>query len=417
MVEPDYPPVPVINSPTEGATFTNEDLILFDANGSFDPNGGPVTYQWVSSLSGDIGYEERVESMLRVGQHRITLWVEDAGGTRSSDSVNITVVQANRPPVVYITAPLEGERFEPGATVELNASYSSDPDGDNLTFSWTDSIDGVLATGVVASTVLSVGHHTITLTVNDGHHNVNAFVNVTVEEPPNLPPQVSISSPEPESTVKGVVKLTGLVADPEGGSVTVSYAIRVQEDWQPATVTGTTWTFDWDTTSLANGQYSVFVEADDGVNTNRIWAQYFVDNVPPENTPPEVEMVGPAPGVVKGAVHLEGLASDPDGDVIQRVEVRFGDGIWLTAVGGNAWTYEWDTTKTPNGPLKVHVRSWDGEDYSTEASYDFTVENPEPETDEGLSWTILLVAVVVIIVVVVLVWALVLRGPRQKSPR
>ena len=53
-----------------------------------------------------------------------------------------------------------------GATVTLVGSASSDPDGDPLTFTWTGPFDSL--TGVTVSPTLSIGTHTVTLTVDDG---------------------------------------------------------------------------------------------------------------------------------------------------------------------------------------------------------------------------------------------------------
>ncbi|NIP35071.1 MAG: hypothetical protein GWN18_09030, partial [Thermoplasmata archaeon] len=196
LVVPNYPPVPVINSPLEGQTFTNEELIVFDGNGSFDPLGDNITYHWVSSLSGDIGYEERVEALLRVGDHVIWLYVQDPEGARVGESVNITVVQANRPPIVYITSPIEGERFDPGEEVELNATYSFDPDGDELTFRWESDQDGYLGNRSELLVVLSEGPHLLSVTADDGKGlSSTAQVNVTVEPPEDRPPVITLSAP------------------------------------------------------------------------------------------------------------------------------------------------------------------------------------------------------------------------------
>ncbi|UCC93693.1 MAG: hypothetical protein JSW25_03250, partial [Thermoplasmata archaeon] len=403
LVVPNYPPVPVLNSPLEGQTFTNEDTIVFDANGSFDPNGDPVTYHWVSSLSGDIGYEERVEALLRVGEHQIWLWVEDTEGVRTGETVNITVVQANRPPVVYITAPIEGERFDPGETVTLDASYSFDPDEDVLTFSWTSDQDGNLGTEVIMNVTLSEGPHTISVTAEDGRGlSSTAFVNIRVEPPENLPPIITLTSPESNSTVSGLITVTGLASDPDGGSVVVRYAISMPEGWENADQDGNAWSFEWDTTAETNGQYSVFVEADDGEHTTRIFAQYFVDNAPPENQPPEVMLETPEPGKVSGTVTLRGLASDPDGDPITKVEVRFDSGLWQPATGTNIWSYVWETKDTPNGAVTVTVRAYDGEDWSEYMTYEFLVENEDDTTTDGGGDVMLYVLIAVVVVILAL---------------
>jgi len=408
LVEPNYPPVPVINSPLEGETYTNEDTIVFDGNGSYDPNDDPITYHWVSSLSGDIGSEEHMEARLRVGLHEIILWVTDDQGVRSETSVNITVVQANRPPIVYITDPLDGQRFESGDEVELNASYSFDPDGDELTFDWVSSVDGDLGTDPVVRVVLSEGSHAITLTVDDGRgFKVNATVNIIVVPPENKAPVVHLVAPASNSTVSGVVSISGTASDPEGVTLEVRYAVSLPQDWTEVTLEGSAWTFDWDTTVLDNQQYSVFVEASDGVHTTRIFAQYFVDNAPPENRPPTVDLESPASGTVRGTVSLKGLASDPDGDPISKVEVRFDSGLWQLATGGAIWTYQWNTKDMADGKVTVTVRAYDGEDYSEYESYEFTVDNGGTEPDGGTSWTLwALVGIVLVIIMLALVFLL-----------
>ncbi|MCK5254188.1 MAG: hypothetical protein KAQ96_14615 [Thermoplasmata archaeon] len=402
LVVPNYPPVPVLNSPLEGQTYTNEDVIVFDGNGSFDPNGENITYHWVSSLSGDIGYEEHMEELLRVGEHQIWLWVEDTEGVRSGETVNITVVQANRPPIVHITSPIEGQRFEHNEAVELNTTYSFDPDGETLTFEWGSDLDGYLGHESVVTVLLSEGTHMISVTANDGRGlSSTAVVNITVEPQGNIPPIIILVSPPSNTTVSGVVTVTGTASDPDGGPVTVRYAISTMVNWEDTTQEGMAWSFEWDTTALTNGQYSVFIEADDGEHTTRIFAQYFVDNAPPENQPPVVSLDSPEPGKVKGTVSLKGLASDPDGDPLTKVEVRFDSGLWQPASGTSIWTYQWGTKDVPNGPVVVTVRAFDGEDWSEYMTYDFEVANgdTEPTTDTDITLWALIGVVLVILVI------------------
>jgi hypothetical protein len=171
------------------------------------------------------------------------------------------------------------------------------------------------------------------------------------------------------------------------------------ENWMVADQEGTTWTFEWDTTTLSNGQYSVFVEADDGEHTTRIFAQYFVNNPPPENQPPEVMLDSPSPGKVKGKLSLKGLASDPDGDPITKVEVRFDSGLWQPATGTNIWSYQWETTETPNGDVTLTVRAFDGEDWSEYMTYQFQVDNDKDDTTDGGGDTMLYVLIVVVVVI------------------
>ncbi len=80
---------------------------------------------------------------------------------------------------------------ESSATVTLNGSNSSDPDGDVLNFVWSG-IFGTL-TGASPTTSLPLGLHLISLTVNDGMGGTDSdTVSVTVED--TLPPVVHAGS-------------------------------------------------------------------------------------------------------------------------------------------------------------------------------------------------------------------------------
>jgi hypothetical protein len=213
--------------------------------------------------------------------------------------------------------------------------------------------------------------------------------------------------------LKGTVTVRGLVSDPEGDAVTVRYAIGRPEGWQNASVADNGWSFSWDSTAVTNGQYSVFVEADDGTSSKRVWTQYFVDNPAPVNHAPTVELVSPTPGTVRGVVALEGLASDIDGDPIVEVQMRVDSGPWTTVTGKEAWSFSWDTRDYGNGARTLSLRSFDGELWSQVEDYRFTLDNPEGDGDGDGSSARVWMVVVIVIVVVAVALLLYLRGPRR----
>ncbi len=112
---------------------------------------------------------------------------------------------------------------------------------------------------------------------------------------------------------------------------------------------------------------------------------------------------------MKGTVSLKGLASDPDGDPITKVEVRFDSGIWQPATGTNAWSFSWDTKDMENGAVTVTVRAYDGEDWSEYQTYDYEVANVDDVTDGGIDWTLWVLVAVILVVIVVAVWFLMSR--------
>ena len=77
-----------------------------------------------------------------------------------------------------------------GAEVTLDGSGSSDPDGDPLFYSWSGPFG--IWTGQTIYPELSLGTHSITLTVDDGNGNTDTdTVNVTVMD--STPPSLSVS--------------------------------------------------------------------------------------------------------------------------------------------------------------------------------------------------------------------------------
>lgn len=91
----------------------------------------------------------------------------------------------NNPPVANAGPDQEIECAGPsGSSVTLNGLGSSDPDGDQLTYTWTWS--GGSATGVNPTIQLPLGTTPVTLTASDGKATSAATVNITVRD--SIPP-------------------------------------------------------------------------------------------------------------------------------------------------------------------------------------------------------------------------------------
>lgn len=116
----------------------------------------------------------------QTGTATIFVTVRDA---RSSSTTGfLLIVQTgNQPPIADASATprLFITSASTGALVTLDGSRSSDADGDPLTYVW--SVNGtVAAQGVVTSTILPAGAHTVTLTVSDGSATATDTLQVEV---------------------------------------------------------------------------------------------------------------------------------------------------------------------------------------------------------------------------------------------
>ena len=84
------------------------------------------------------------------------------------DSGSAYVYEFNQPPIADANGPYVAECASPsGASVSLDGSGSTDPDGDTLTFSWSDT--GIIfddATSPTPTATFPIGTTTVTLEVD-----------------------------------------------------------------------------------------------------------------------------------------------------------------------------------------------------------------------------------------------------------
>jgi hypothetical protein len=151
-----------------------------------------------------------------VGDRTFTLSVEDWEGNSVVVYVDIHVTNTNDPPgVVSITQPKNGMTFEHDSSILMQGTCD-DPDlvhGQNLTFTWISSIDGILDLGMnIQVADLSPGDHTLTLEVTDGEYTTDKSIQIRVkaaaEDPDNGGPDDPDDDPlVPSSTDSGLFYL------------------------------------------------------------------------------------------------------------------------------------------------------------------------------------------------------------------
>jgi sugar lactone lactonase YvrE len=234
---------PVNNSPVPDPVFNqslNDNQVLNVALSAADADGDPVTFSVVPSLpflSIVNANPAARTAVLRIdpngsnaGVYNVQIQAaDDQNGTGLTAVFTITVNNtggggpANNPPVAQANAlatPIEATG-PGGAQVNLNGSASSDPDGDPLTYQWSDN-GTVFATSAITSRTLSLGTHVIALTVNDGRggsHTTSQTVLVRDTTAPAIsvtPSTVTFEQGDP------VVLPTPVVSDTVDTSVTVT---------------------------------------------------------------------------------------------------------------------------------------------------------------------------------------------------
>lgn len=159
------------------------------------PGGFTWTQSQVNSAAGTtitISYDEQhtgtADGSQPLASTALLSYTDDTGALQTTDysSNTVNVSGCNHPPTANAgadrTVNLSGSHT---VDVTLDGSASSDPDGDTLSYSWSDG-----STGATPTVTLGLGSHTFTLTVTDPEGATSTDdVTITVVDP--SPPSVT----------------------------------------------------------------------------------------------------------------------------------------------------------------------------------------------------------------------------------
>jgi len=139
--------------------------VNFNATASSDPEGGPLTFEWVFG-DGATGTGPIVNhTYANAGIYTAELTVIDNMGNSDMASATITVTAPNLPPTVLPTAtPSSGA---PPLNVAFTAG-ASDPEGQPLSYSWSFGDGGTSTLADPVHSYIAAGTYTATVTVSDG---------------------------------------------------------------------------------------------------------------------------------------------------------------------------------------------------------------------------------------------------------
>ena len=159
--------------------------VALSAIGSSDADLDTLSYRWDFG-DGTTGEGSRASHAYpRGGHYTATVTADDGTGTACSTATASVSVRVNRAPHVSVSPTVRGCVEEP---VSFDASQSSDPDGDTLTYRWDFGDEQRGDGAVVQHRYANRGDYPVTVTVDDGSGMSCGTVSASLAADVNAPP-------------------------------------------------------------------------------------------------------------------------------------------------------------------------------------------------------------------------------------
>ena len=213
-------------------------VVTLDGSASRDPLGAALSYAWSQTAGPAVTLDltdpvrpSFVALPVTPGGATLTFQLVVSDGQQSSEPAltNVTVMNVNHQPVAEAGA---DQAVNEGSVVTLDGSASFDPDGESLTYAWSQTGGpavgladaGTAQASFTAPTVGPTGVTlTFTLTVSDGIDAAGDSVSIVVENVNHAP--TAEAGPDQTKTTGDLVRLDGTTSsDPDGDALTYSWS-------------------------------------------------------------------------------------------------------------------------------------------------------------------------------------------------
>lgn len=345
-----------------------------------DPNEDTLTYTW-SKVSGpsvslpNLNQQDITFTPSAAGLYTFSVRCSDAVNTSAADQVNVTVNSVNQAPTANAG---QDQDVNVGSQVRLSGSGSTDPDGNPLTYAWTQlSGSSVTLSSATACeptfAAAAVGTMEFQLVVNDGAVSSTPDRVIVRVVSQNTPPVANAGIDGHAFVGDDVVLNASNSYDPDNDGLTFSWTQVGGAAVQIFNATTISPFF----TPTTSGVVEFRVSVSDGQTTSTDDVIVTVDNA---NQLPVANAGSSMVAMVGETITLDGSASyDPDGDPISYV--------W-SQTGGTSVSLSASNTARPSfsevmeGVYVFELRVYDGHDTSSPSTVTVTVQSAAREVTQ-----------------------------------
>lgn len=218
-------------------------------------NSGIAGYQWDFG-DGNQATGANVSHQFTVADtYTVSLTVTDAAGWQDSNSLQVTVVDSNLPPVAEMSVTTTSGAAP--LVVSFNGSGSSDPNNDTLTYQWSFGDDAQAMGENAVHTYSQQGQYTARLTVTDTRgltHTAETTITVNAAESDDHPPLAVIDASATMGQAPVTINFSGANSTDPDNDID-SYQWMVSEASSNSTTFGTNVSSSYEFT--AGGTYTI----------------------------------------------------------------------------------------------------------------------------------------------------------------
>lgn len=312
-------------------------------------------------------------------EHTLKVVGTDPSGNKGSASIVVRVnnlVADTTPPTIAITKPTANQSVSGDMQLVATASDNTGVAKIDLLFdgSFYKTVSAASINETYKTTSLTNGSHTFKAIAYDAAGNTaSASVDFIVNNDVT-PPVIAITNPTENDTISGIIKVSGTTTDAGTGVKTISLLLDNKAFQTP---TGSSFSYDLDTTTIADGAHTLQLSATDVAgNTTTLTRNFTVKQ--PDKTPPQVVISSPTTNQgLSGSIVVKATAID--NVAVTKTELYINN-LLVTTITNGTLNYTFDTTSVADGTVTFLVKAYDAASNTSSAMVSANVINTRPDT-------------------------------------